>query len=148
MTNILDNPQMNLWTWSIQLCWKKSKIKQRYFKPRRVRVVSELFYRPYVSEKFKVCSNYKERFLAKTKKYINQCLGWVVYGEATLLLTCCFSFNNSETVETVNLSFCDICNFSIETFKANLAPFTCPSFQILYKTQTGYSRISGQILYE
>ena len=55
---------------------------------------------------------------------------------------CWFSFNNSETVKAVNLVFEALHKFSLETFMPNLVSLTCPSLQILDKTQTGIFLIS------
>ena len=48
---------------------------------------------------------------------------------------CWFSLNNSEKIKAVNLVFCSI-NFLLETFMPNLVSLTCPSLQILDRTQT------------
>ena len=54
-----------------------------------------------------------------------------------------FSLNNSETVKAVTLAFCTFSNFLLETFAPNLVSLTCPSLQILRRTQTGVFPISG-----
>ena len=54
-----------------------------------------------------------------------------------------FSLNNSETVKDASWRFAAFSNFSFETFVPSLLSLTCPNLQILGKTLTGVSSISG-----
>ena len=59
------------------------------------------------------------------------------------LLQCWFFLNNSKTVKAVTLeNFAACSKISLETSMPNLVSLTCPSLQILGKTQTGVSPIS------
>ena len=69
--------------------------------------------------------------------YSNLGGGWGV-----ILPPCWFSLNNSETVKAVTLAFCSISNISVETFVSNFVSLTCPSLEILGKTQIGVFPIS------
>ena len=57
--------------------------------------------------------------------------------------SCWLCLNNSEMVNTVIVVFWTFSKFSLETLVPNLASLTCPSLQILGKTQTGVFPISG-----
>ena len=59
-----------------------------------------------------------------------------------------FSLNNSETVKAVKWHFATFSNVSLEIFISNLLFLTCPSLQILGKTQTEVSPISGFFPYK
>ena len=54
--------------------------------------------------------------------------------------------DNSEMIKVVNLAFFNIRNFLFETFMPNLVTLTCPSLQIMDKTQTGVFSISGYLV--
>ena len=68
--------------------------------------------------------------LVQKMKIFSLTLIWV----GVFLPLCWFSLNNSETIKAVNLVFCSI-NFLLETFMPNLVSLTCPSLQILDRTQ-------------
>ena len=64
-------------------------------------------------------------------------------GGVVILPPCWFSLNNSETVKAVTMTFAAFNNISLGSFVPTFVSLTCPSLQILSKTQTRVFPISG-----